>query len=240
MLLKGYGELIVNVYMLKDLNIRNVNEETGKFINYVMKNDEYLSKCHLGSDKFKGYSFSTPYPIEKDKVYKQNEIYRIMIRSYDFEFLNRMKKSIDGLGNDVFQHIGSELKRYSNRNIKEIITITPAICSVKVNGKTTSWIKENKNYNIEDIIFNNIMHKYNYINKTSFNFITNDIFEKVTIENNIAITINYKGIKMLGYKYRIKFRDNGFAQEIANFATVLGILEKNSSLGCGFVKAFYE
>lgn len=50
----------------------------------------------------------------------------------------------------------------------------------------------------------------------------------------------YKGIKLLGYKYNIYFKENSFAQEMANFITVTGLLEKNSSLECGFVKAYYK
>ena len=71
-------------------------------------------------------------------------------------------------------------------------------------------------------------------------FLKTNIIDRVEIINNIAITMNYKGIKLLGYKYNIYFKENSFAQELANFITVTGLLEKNSSLGCGFVKAYYK
>lgn len=231
-----YAELAVNIYLLQDTKMQDANNQIAKFLNYVMRNDTYLSKIHKGNDRFKGYSFSTLYPIEVDKIYKANNIYEITVRSYNIEFINRLSKALDREGNDTLQYIGSSIMLKTCKDIKEIINLTPATATVTENGKTRSWTKKDTSYNIENIIFNNMLKKYNYMNKTNFNFEMNDIIESIEILNNVAMVLNYKQTKVLGYKYRIKFKTNGFAQELARFTMVTGLLEKGSSLGCGFIK----
>lgn len=235
-----YGELIVNLYLLEDVYLKDVNDKVSKFLNYIMGNSQYLSEIHKAKCVYKGYSYSTLYPIESDKIYKANDIYRIMIRSYDFNFLKEMKDAIHGATNGTFQEIGSELNVYEHKKINKVTNITPAVYTIKKNGKYTCWTKKDTESNVEKAIFNNMIKKYNYINKTNFDFRREDIIDRVEIINNIAITMNYKGIKLLGYKYNIYFKENSFAQEMANFITVTGLLEKNSSLGCGFIKAYYK
>ena len=232
-----YGQVVINMYLLKDIELQNTNDEIARFLNYIMGKDEYLSNIHRNKNRFKGYSFSGLYPIEKDKIYKANDIYGITIRSYDMQFINKIISSFENAGNDTFQVIGVEKEILDHKIINEIETLTPSIATITtLDKRTRCWDRNNKLYDINDIIFKNIINKYNYINKVNSNFSIDDIIERIDILNNVAIILKYKNTKLLGYKYKIKFKKNVFAQELANFIVVTGLLEKNSSLGCGFVK----
>ena len=128
-----------------------------------------------------------------------------------------------------------------NFKIDKLFNITPAVATIRdKNNKSISWSANNYSDDIvNDAIWNNLIKKYKYFNNLDSNIEKNDVISYTKRRNDVAMIINYKGIKLLGYKFEVGIKDNMLAQDIGNFASVLGILEKGSSLGTGFVKANY-
>lgn len=232
-----YYESEISVYLKQNIPSKDVYDKLSKFINFSFNNSQELSCLHKQSG-FKHYSFSGLYPIEKDNIYKADEIYSFLIRSCDKKIITEIMKCMTNFKNEDFITTNTTLKEWDYKQINYVDNLTPTIITLK-NGRR--W---NKDIDGEEIakenIFNNLVRKYNSLNKTDFTFKYEDIIKNVKIKSKCAIIINYKNVKFLGYKFRVEFQENNIAQEIANLAVVEGIGEKNSSFGMGFVKPYFK
>ena len=234
-----YYELNINLYLLKNLLMQDSYQEISKLINYSFNKSKYLSKLHKEKD-FKHYSFSGLYPIEKDKIYKANEIYCIIIRSYKKEIIDELIKCFMNLKNDTFVVTNTNYKEWlTNKQVNYVDSLTPTIIMLK--DKDKIWEARKRDLKLlEQSIFLNAISKYQMLNNDIINYKYEDIIDNISVKNNIAIIVNYKNIKLLGYKLRVKFKQNIKAQNIANLVTVEGLGAKNSTLGMGFVKPYFK
>jgi CRISPR-associated endoribonuclease Cas6 len=234
---KKYHEVTVMVYLNNNIEFADVNEKISKLINYSFNNSQVLSCLHK-STGLKHYNFSWLYPIEKDKCYKADEIYSFLFRSHDIKLINEFIKCIDNIKNDDFIVTNVILKSWDYKEIDYVDNLTPTVITLKDGIR---WNKETHGTEVAFTgLFNNLIKKYNSLNNTNFNFSYSDIIKDIEVKSNIAIVFKYKGILILGYKFRIRFQENSIAQEIANMAVIEGIGEKNSSMGAGFVKPYFK
>jgi CRISPR-associated endoribonuclease Cas6 len=198
-----------------------------------------MSKLHKNKG-FKHYSFSGMYPVEKDYVYKGDEIYNILIRSYNKTIIDEIQKCMVNLKNKDFVITNVEKREWVNKKIDFVDSLTPTVGILKRNNKPCNWnIMKDDKMLLENQLYNNIIKKYNVLNDTNIMSKYQDIIKMIQIKNNCPIYIQYKGTSVMGYKIRIYFQDNEIAQNIANLASVEGIGSKNSSLGMGFVKSYF-
>lgn len=232
------NELRVTVYIKQDLKSRNSFEEIGKLVNYSMNKNDNMKKLHLKKKSFKHYCLSGLYPV--DKIYKEDECYTFMIRSYKKDMINNLQKCLDGLENDVFVVIDTQIKvyKYSN-NIKYIDTITPTIITHLERQQSWNILKDDKDYFCSRL-FENLNNKYNSLENIVQHFDYDNIIDKVEFKNKCAIIVEYKGVKFLGNKIRIYFKENNIAQQFANLCIAEGVGEKNSSFGQGFCKPYFK
>lgn len=229
-------ELRVSIYMKKDLKLNNMYEEIGDFVNYAMGRDIYLSNVHKKQKAFKHYCLSGLYPIEKNRIYKEDNVYSFMIRSYNSTLIKNLQKCLINLENDMFVVMNVDLFIYNKSNIEYVDTLTPTIIIKdnlcwNIHSDDTSYFKK--------YIFMNLANKYNSLQGLKMNFNYDDIIKDIEIKNSHAITFDYKGIKMLSYKLRIYFHENNIAQEFANLSIAEGIGQKNSSMATGFCKPYF-
>ena len=233
---KKYYEINIKVYLNNNIRSIDMYDKLSRFINFSFNNSQNLSCLHK-SRGLKHYCFSGLYPVEKDNIYKADEIYSFMIRSYDKKITDEFFRIMNNFKNDDFIVTEITTKTWYHKNIEHIDNLTPTVFTLK-NGQR--WNKDIHGIEIaKESVFNNLIKKYNSLNGTNFNFNYRDIIKEFTVKSKCAIIINYKGVKFLGYKLRIVFQDNAIAQEIANLAVVEGIGEKNSSFGMGFVKPYF-
>ncbi|NFF77660.1 hypothetical protein FCV38_11875 [Clostridium sporogenes] len=245
MLSKNY-ELRIKIYLLMDIPLKDANEILSKAIDYAMLLNKNLKPIHLNTG-FKHYSFSTPYPVENDKIYKKDKIYSFMIRSYNKQLIEDFQSVFAKLRLNEFIVLTTEIKEYGKKRISCIYTITPTVLTLlqeevpdklkDIKTKQKCWIKGCNHLLLIDRIENNLIKKYKDL--TQKDIVIKDIIESVEITNKVPIKINYKDSAIIGNKFKITFAQNELAQEIANLSVVEGILEKNSSLGCGFVKPVF-
>ena len=229
-------ELRISVYLKNDLKLNNMYEEVSKLVNYSMEGSDYLSDIHKKQKTFKHYCISGLYPTERDRIYKCDNVYNFMIRSYNTKLIKNLQKCLMNIENNMFVVMSIDLFIYNKSNIEYVDTLTPAII-----------IKDNLCWNIysDDIdyfkkyIFMNLANKYNSLQGLKMNFNYDDIIKDIEIKNSHAITFDYKGIKMLSYKLRIYFHENNIDQEVANLSIAEGVGQKNSSMATGFCKPYF-
>ena len=225
----------MNCYNLKVITLlkQNLkNEETyekiSNLISYAMLKDKNLKEIHE-KNTFKNYVFCSLYPVQKDGIYKQNNIYSFDLRGLEFSKIMKLKQVLTGLENDYFKIIQINLQNHEQIKINKLITLTPTIITTP---KGDYDIQDNMEL-VKDRILANIQKKYKNIYNTEVNV---DFIKEIKKTNRTPIKIPYKNINMLGNKFEIEVKEDPMSQNLAYLALSIGILEKNS-LGLGFCMA---
>lgn len=225
----------MNCYNLKIITLlkQNLkNEETyekiSNLISYAMLKDRNLKEIHE-KNTFKNYVFCSLYPVQKDGIYKQNNIYSFDLRGLEFSKIMKLKQVLTGLENDYFKVIQINLQNHEQIKINKLITLTPSIITTP---KGDYDIKDNMEL-VKDRILANIQKKYKSLYNTEVNV---DFIKEIKKTNRQPIKIPYKNINMLGNKFEIEVKEDPMSQNLAYLALSIGILEKNS-LGLGFCMA---
>ncbi|MGL5577382.1 MAG: CRISPR-associated endoribonuclease Cas6 [Sarcina sp.] len=239
---KEFLNIRVRVCLLTDIEEKEVPSIISNLIFFSMTKDTNLEKVHENTG-FKGYSFSGGFvPFEKERVYFEGEFYDFNIRTDDEKLGISLAKCLKNLENKDLIVVDVELRKNIITIIDKVYTVSPTIVTLKnKEGRVCSWTKEEGKEKLKRSLVNNLVNKYNFINGTNFVEINpDDIFERIDIKNNYPILVMYKGVKMLGYKYEIKFKQNSIAQELGKVAIILGLGDKNSTIGTGFTKVLYK
>ena len=222
----------MNCYNLKVITLlkQNLkNEETyekiSNLISYAMLKDKNLKEIHE-KNTFKNYVFCSLYPVQKDGVYKQNNIYSFDLRGLEFPKIMKLKQVLTGIETDYFKIIQINLQNHEQIKINKLITLTPTIITTP---KGDYDIKDNMEL-VKDRILANIQKKYKSIYNTEVNI---NFIKEIKKINRTPIKIPYKNINMLGNKFEIAVKEDPMSQSLAYLAVSVGILEKNS-IGFGF------
>lgn len=232
-----YYEIKVSVYLENNIYSKDMYDKQANLINYSFNSSQILSCLHKRKG-FKHYSFSGLYPVEKDYIYKADEIYNFLFRTYKKDIADEFIRVIQKTKNDDFVVTDVSLRIWQHKEINYVDNITPTVITLKDGIR---WNKDTHGIEIaKESVFKNLVKKYNSLNNTNFKFRYDDIIKDIEVKSKCAIVVNYKNIQVLGYKLRISYKDNSIAQEIANLSVVEGIGEKNSSFGMGFVKPYFK
>jgi len=224
-----YYELIVTSYLLKNIIFNEVNEKLAQLINKSMLYDTELKKKHE-ENQFKNYVFDSLYPREKDKVYKAGKIYVFRIRSLEEYFITKIRRLLSITSTDYFKVISGDIKKYEQRHIKELYTVTPALATI---GKNIYWVPGDDIKILIERINANLFKKY----KKYFGNSLNEeqlFFEKIKIMNKKPIAYKYKNTNLFGNKFKIAINGDEISQKLAFMTLGSGLLEKNATIGMGF------
>ena len=224
-----YFELTITSYLLKNAAFNDVNEKIAQLINSAMLADRELTIKHE-ENKYKNYVFDSLYPREKDKIYKAGKIYVFRIRSLEEYFITNIKEAFSKTTTDYFKVISGEIKRYEQRPIKELYTVTPALATI---GKNIYWVPGDDIKLLVERMNVNLFKKYK-------NFFAESLseeqlfFEKIKILNKKPLVYKYKNTHLFGNKFKIAINDDEISQKLAFLTLGVGLLEKNSTVGMGF------
>lgn len=220
----------LKIAVLLKQNIKNEEtyEKISNLISYAMLKDKNLKDIHE-KNTFKNYVFCSLYPIQKDGIYKQNNIYLFDLRSLEFEKIIKLKQVMTDLENDHFKIIQINLQTHEKIKINKLITLTPAIITTT---KGDYDIKNDMDL-VQSRILANIQKKYKNIYNTEVDI---NFIKSIKKTNVKPIKLPYKNINMLGNKFEIEVKEDEISQNLAYLALSIGILEKNS-LGYGFCMA---
>lgn len=225
-------EIRLNIFILKDIISRDIQEKLSELIDKSFLKDQYLKELHK-KNNFKNYCFDLPYPIEKDKIYHKNVIYSFRIRTINIELAKHFSDVLVNEYTDYIKILNSEVKIIPRKYIEKIYTLTPIV----IKDKNGYWKKNLSLKDFEKRLFVNLIKKYKNATGMELNedFI---LYKKIEFMNKKPISINYKNIKLLGDKISLEIENNKEAQELAYLAIGCGILENNAR-GLGFVNFRY-
>ena len=221
-------QIKLKVFILQDISIEDSQSTISSFIDSTLIKSQKLLEYHE-SNKFKGYCFDAPYPLEEDKIYKRNNIYTITIRTIEKDlaefFTNKLANEFD----DKIKGLTSEIRILPKKHIEKLYSITPAI----MKNEDGYWKNKIKIDEFERRLKENLIKKYNSAMDTKIeeNF---QLYTTIEFKNKKPISTNYKNIKLLGDKISLNIAENENAQKIAYMSLGTGIFEMNAR-GYGFV-----
>lgn len=225
-------EIRLKLFLMKDIIARDIFNKLNSFIDGTLSKDEELLKIHK-TNKFKYYCFNGLYPVEKDKVYKQDNIYTLTLRTIDSKLADFFYRVLVNEFNDTFKALKADIKIIPKKHIDKVFSITPVIL------KTENGYWKN-NLTIDDFerrLKENLIKKYNYIMNTKINE-DFELYNSIEFNNKKPISMTYKNINLLGDKVTLNIADNKTAQELLYMSIGTGILEMNSR-GFGFINYRY-
>ena len=232
-----YGTAYVVVKMKQNLNKLDSLEKIGALINSVFcKNNEWL-KFHK-SRRRKGYTFTPLNLFEGNErgfvqeVSEAGKTYQFMVNSNNFELLQLIEKELSD--NDIFEIVDVfiDLTEWES-NIKYLNIKTPILLrefgEIKFLNRDSSEV-EVKEY--LDILNKRIKQDYEYVTKQTlpngYEFIKG-------IDKYSAVSITYKGIKLIGTRCLLSVENDIMSRILAEHVVTHGIGEKSSLLGAGSV-----
>ena len=86
-------EIDVKVYLLKNINSNESNGYICELIDSVFAKEEKYLKMH-NDIGFKNYCFNNFYPMEKDYIYKEGNIYTFKLRSVDKDLVKYLEDNM--------------------------------------------------------------------------------------------------------------------------------------------------
>lgn len=226
-----FFEITTTILLQENIIFTECNEKIGNLINAAMHFDAELAEKHRQKG-YKNYVFCSLYPTESDKLYKAGRIYIFRIRSLEWDFIIKMKEFLPEVKNSSVKVLASEVKTCKQRHISELYTITPAVATVD----NRNWVEGDDFLLLQERIQMNLEKKYKAFFQGELK-LAQSFIQHIELVNQKPMRIKYKNTSFMGNKFRIYVSQDSESQDLAFVALATGILEKNSSCGCGFCSA---
>lgn len=214
-------EIKIKVYLLKDIPLSEILTKEAEYMDSALAQSEKWLEYHE-INRFKNYCFGGMYQIEKDGVYKKDNIYTITVRTVDAELAQYFSKTLRNHYTDFIKGLTVENRVLPKKVIGEIYSLTSVIQKTGGYWKNQMSLEE-----FERRLFENAVKKYNQYTgkKIDEDF---QLYTNITFLNRKPIANEYKGIRLLGDKMNLKIADNAQAQELAYFLLGTGLCEMNT------------
>ncbi|EJO5347123.1 CRISPR-associated endoribonuclease Cas6 [Clostridium botulinum] len=221
-------ELTLKVFLLKDIHVNNALERITEILDKCLVGNSNFLEFH--KDKgFKNYCFNSFFPIEKDKIYHEGNIYSIKIRTIDEKLVEYFKMNLQNEYTGYIKALTLECKIIPQKYIEKNYSITPVI----IKTEKGYWKGNLSLDEFEKRIKNNLIKKYNSYFNTKIDEKFN-LFKIISFENRKPISCKYKNVNILGDKVTLVIDENENAQKLACLALGTGVGEMNAR-GYGFV-----
>lgn len=226
-------EIKLKVFLMRNIEKAEIQEKITSFIDGTLAKDKKMLEFHEDSKRYKLYSYGGLEPIERSGRYCAETIYGITIRTVEMELAKFFLENLPHHGNDTMKGLKADICKMHQHRIERIYTVSPVI------------IKNNDGYwknclsfpEFEQRIKVNLIKKYlQFTGKDRMEDF--DFYTSIHIDNKKPVSVNYKGIKLLGDKLTMHIADDDLSQGIAQFALGAGLGEGNAR-GFGFVKAHF-
>lgn len=226
-------EIMLKVYLLEDIKVPEAQEKILKLIDNTLGKNEETLEFH-NKNEFKNYCFNLFYPLEKDGIYKEGNIYTITIRTIDKFLADYFNRKISFSYTPAIKALQSRMRAISAKKLKRIYSITPIV--IKTEGGY--WRNIISLSEFENRLKVNLIKKYNsiYGEKIDEDF---ELYSSIELKNNTPVGASYKNRKMLGDKISLEICDNESAQKLSYMALGTGMGEMNAR-GFGFMGFRWE
>lgn len=216
----NYYNLKIVALLKQNLDNFSAYEKISNLISLSMLKDNNLKQIHE-QNTYKNYVFCNLYPIEKDSIYKKNNIYTFDLRGIEIEKILKLKQVMNNAENDYLKVIQIIFQTNQQREIKKLITLTPTIITTE---KGNYDIKDNLEF-VKKRILANTQKKYKNIFKDNVDI---DFIKDIKKTNVKPIKIPYKNINILGNKFELFINEDKMSQDLAFLILSIGCLEKNA------------
>ena len=218
----------IKVYIIVDTPVEEIRGAVTEFLDSGLAVDPQFAELHK-QNRYKYYCYDSLYPIEKDKVYKKDQIYTLTIRTLDANLAKYFSECVVNTYTDKLKGLTAQVRIIPKKHIDVMYTLTPAILKCE----SGYWKDEMTVEQYEERLKVNLIKKWNELHREKIqeDF---ELFTGVEFLSKCPVASQYKGIKLLGDKIRIHVADNEMAQKLAYMALGSGVLEMNSR-GFGFV-----
>ncbi|RRD39067.1 CRISPR-associated endoribonuclease Cas6 [Leptotrichia sp. OH3620_COT-345] len=228
-------EYRLKVYLLRDIKQEDALTNIAKLVDSSFLKNEELKEMHK-KNIYKPYCFNSFFPLEKDGVHKEGNIYTVILRMLNVSETLKIhfEKVLVGCFTDSIKLLTVEKRKIYPKMIEKIYSLTPCI----VKNDEGYWRDMFSIIDFERWLKENLIKKYNYFynEKIDENF---ELSNYIVFENKGPISVKMKNIKLLGEKITLHIAHNETAQRLAYMALGTGILEVNAR-GLGFVNSrFY-
>ena len=119
-------QLLLKVYLKKDIPMEECQIEISKIIDRSLAKDIELLNFH-NNNQYKNYTFSSFYPIERDKIYLAGNIYTVTIRTVEERIARHFQKFLEDESSKTLKAIVMETKIVPKRYIERIYSITSVV-----------------------------------------------------------------------------------------------------------------
>ncbi len=221
-------EIRIKIFVMTNISAEEIRREVTKYIDSGLAGTSKFAELHR-ENRYKYYCYDSLYPLEKDKVYKKDQIYTLTIRSLDAKLAKHFSEYVVNTYTDKLKGLTAQVRILPRKHIDVIYTLTPAILKCD----SGYWKDEMTVVQFEERMKGNLNKKWNEFcgEKLEEDF---ELFTGVEFLSKCPVASEYKGIKLLGDKVRMHISDNEMAQKLAYLALGTGVLEMNSR-GFGFV-----
>ena len=221
-------ELTVKCYLNNNIKQEDVSSQIGFLLDLILGKDNEFLKIHK-SNTFKNHVFNGFYPLEREKIYKEDYIYNFQIRTIDDKLANYLKENLTKVNSNCINVLRVSIEEKEFKKINKLYSITPAIMKNDFGyWKNNISIDEYKNR-----INQNLIKKYNsYMDESLHDDF--ELIKNIKFINKKPIRFSYKGVRVLGDKVELEISDNEKAQLLAYMSLGTGILELNAR-GMGYV-----
>lgn len=218
----------IKIIIIQDTPVEEIRGAVTEFLDSGLAVNPQFAELH-SQNRYKYYCYDSLYPIEKDKVYKKNQIYTLTIRTLDANLAKYFSEYVVNTYTDKLKGLTAQVRVIPKKHIDVMYTLTPAILKCD----SGYWKDEMTVEQYEERLKVNLIKKWNELHgeKIQEDF---ELFTGVEFLSKRPVASQYKGIKLLGDKIRIHVADNEMAQKLAYMALGSGVLEMNSR-GFGFV-----
>lgn len=218
----------MKLYVIEEIRLHEVQQYLTAFLDHGLSKMEGFAEWH-SDNRYKYYCFDYLYPIERDGVYKKNQVYTLTIRTVNPRLAEYLANQVVHTYTGKLKGLTSEVRILPEKIVEVLYTLTPAVLKCK----SGYWQEEMTAEKYEERMKINLIKKWNALTgeKMEEEF---SLFTGVEFLNKCPVATEYKGIKLLGDKLRLHIADNTSAQSLAYMALGTGILEMNAR-GFGFV-----
>ena len=220
-------EMDIKVYLSENINSNESNEYICELIDSVLAKEEKYLKMH-NDIGFKKYCFNNFYPMEKDYIYKEGNIYTFKLRSVDKDLVKYIEDNMKNSYTKSIKVLNITSRLIPKKHIDKVFSITPTVMKFE----SGYWRDSNSIEDIENRIIKNLKKKYKqYCGVELSDNI--EVFNFIKLKNKRPIPTKYKNICLLGDKFEFKVSNNPIAQELLYLALGTGLGEMNAR-GFGF------
>ncbi|GEA30789.1 CRISPR-associated endoribonuclease Cas6 [Clostridium diolis] len=221
-------EILLKVYLLEDIELNDSQNKILKLIDKTLGQDERTLELHNKND-FKNYCFNSFYPLEKDGIYKEGNIYTITIRTVDKYLATYLNNKLANSYTYSIKGLKADLRIIPIKKLKKIYSITPLV----IKNDDGYWKNLISFEDFERRLKENLIKKHNNIFQEKINE-DFKLYDSIELKNNKPIGTPYKDKTLLGDKISIDISEDDISQDLAYMALGVGMGEMNAR-GFGFM-----